>query len=183
MPKRTSKLLPPEPSPTVMERVKGQLSRRDLQTVEATFALRGTAQQADNTVTEWLSGTVGSPGRFQILILLWAARGGRTPHKELVATLGVTRATISGLMAALEREGLVKSSVGPDDRRSLLATLTPKGAAVIEQAIEANTGRLRAAFASLSSAELATFLALLQRVREGFAAGINAAPAKPRGQG
>jgi DNA-binding MarR family transcriptional regulator len=162
-----------------MERVRPQLYRRELQAVEATFVLRSTAQQVDNTITEWLAGTAGSPARFQILILLWAAKGSGTPHKEIVAALAVTRATVSGLMAALEREGLVKSSVGPDDRRSLIATLTPKGETVIGQAIEANTSRLRAAFASLSSAELTTFMAMLQRVREGFAAGANSASEKP----
>ncbi len=179
MAKRTL-LLPPTPAPAVMEQIRRQLSRREVQAVETTFALRSTAQQADNTITEWLAGTVGSPARFQILLLLWAAKGSGLPHKEIVATLGVTRATVSGLMAALEREGLVKSSVGRDDRRNLLATLTSKGEAVIGQAIEANTSRLRTAFASLSSAEMTTFLSLLQRVREGFAGSENAAPAKPR---
>ncbi len=33
------------------------------------------------------------------------------PQKEIVAALGVTRATVSGLIAVLEREGLVKSSM------------------------------------------------------------------------
>jgi DNA-binding MarR family transcriptional regulator len=32
--------------------------------------------------------------------------------------MGVTHATVSGLMAALEREGFVKSDVDPDDRRN-----------------------------------------------------------------
>jgi DNA-binding MarR family transcriptional regulator len=163
-----------------MEEIRQHLSRREVQAVETVFALRNTAQQADNAITEWFTGTVGSPARFQILILLWAARGSGTPHKEIVAALGVTRATVSGLMAALEREGLVKSSIDRDDRRNLLATLTSRGESVIGKAIEANSSRLRVVFASLSSAELTTFTALLQRVREGFAASVDATPAKPR---
>ena len=78
-------------------------------------------------------------------------------------------------MAALERDGVVRSSVDRDDRRKLLATLTARGEAVMGKALEGNTGRLRTAFASLSSAELTTLTALLQRVREGFAATTNAA--------
>jgi DNA-binding MarR family transcriptional regulator len=50
--------------------------------------------------------SAGTPARFQILMLLWAARGRDVPHKEIVAALGVTRATVSGLMAALERDSL-----------------------------------------------------------------------------
>jgi DNA-binding MarR family transcriptional regulator len=180
MARRTSHRLPPAPPPAVMEQVRRHLSRPEVQVLEALFAFRTTAQQLDNTITEWLEGTVGSPARLQILTLLWAARGSGIPHKEIVAALGVTRATVSGLMAALEREGLVKSSASLDDRRNLLATLTSKGKAVTGKAVEANTSRLRAAFASLSSAELTTFTAMLQRVREGFAGSVNAPPVKPR---
>jgi DNA-binding MarR family transcriptional regulator len=171
---RTSHRLPPTPPPTVMEIVRRHLSRREVQVVEALFAFRTTAQQVDNEITHWLAGTVGSPARFQILMLLWAARGSGIPHKEIVSALGVTRATVSGLMAALEREGLVKSSASREDRRNLLAALTSRGEAVIGKAIEANAGRLRAAFASLSSAELTTFTAMLRGLREGFAASTNA---------
>jgi DNA-binding MarR family transcriptional regulator len=157
-----------------MEVLRQHLSRREVQMLETTFALRKTSQQVDNEVTEWLAGTVGSPARLHILLLLLAARGTGVPHKEIVAALSVTRATVSGLMAALEREGLVKSSASPDDRRILLATLTARGKAVVEKTIAANISRMRAAFASLSSAELTTFGSLLQRIRDGFAATANA---------
>ena len=162
------------PRPAVIKELRRSLSRRDVQCAETLFAMRATAQQVDNALLEWLAGTVGSPARFQIMVLLWAARGVGVPHKEIVAALGVKRATVSGLMAALEREGLVQSTVDTDDRRNLLATLTPRGKEVIGEAIQANTSRLRAAFASLSPDELRTFTALSQRIREGFAAGTNA---------
>jgi DNA-binding MarR family transcriptional regulator len=174
MANRTSHQLPGEPPSAVLKDVRRTLSKRDLQVVETVFAFRTTAQQVDNVITEWLEGTVGSPARFQILTLLWAARGSGVPHKEIVAALGVTRATVSGLMAALEGEGLVKSSASLDDRRNLLATLTSKGKAVTGKAIETNTSRCRAAFASFSSAELTAFTATLQRVREAFAGSANA---------
>jgi DNA-binding MarR family transcriptional regulator len=176
----TSPQLPLALPPAVMEEIRRRLSRREVQAMEALFTLRNTAQQVDNAITEWLAGTVGSPARFQILMLLLAARGSGIPHKEVVAALGVTRATISGLMAALERDGLVKSAVSPEDRRNLFATLTSRGEAVIGKAIEANTGRLRTVFASLSAAELPVFTGLLQRIREGAAASTSTAPAKSR---
>ncbi len=77
-------------------------------------------------------------------------------------------------MTALEREGLVRSSVDHDDRRQLLASLTSRGEAVISKAQEANTTRLRPVVASLSSADLATLTALLRRFREAFAASADA---------
>ena len=48
---------------------------------------------------------VGSFARYQILMALWASKGKGITHKDIVAAMGVRRATVSGLMAALEREG------------------------------------------------------------------------------
>jgi len=163
--------LPPTPPPPVLEALRRRLSGRELQALGAVLAVRTTAQQIENVVTEWLAGSAGSPARFQILALLWASEGRGVPHKAIVAALGVTRATVSGLMAALERDGLVKSSVDRDDRRNLIANVTTRGQAVVEKAVEANASRLRAAFAPLSREELATLTALLQRIRQSFAAG------------
>lgn len=165
---RAESKLPAEPPPRVMEALREKLSGHDQQAIGAVFAVRKTAQQMDNVVTGWMSDTAGTPARFQILMLIWATKGHGVPHKEIVAALGVSRATVSGLMGALERDGLVKSIVDLDDRRNLLASLTPKGLSVVERAFETNAARLHAAFDALSSDELATFAALLQRIRQGF---------------
>jgi len=151
-----------------MEALRRHIPWRELQALEAVFVLRTAAQQVDNAITEWMAGTAGSPARFQILMLLWAAERRGVAHKEIVTALGVTRATVSGLMAALERDGLLTSTVASDDRRNLLASLTRKGETIVEKAIETNRARLRAAFAVLSSDELKTLTMHLQRVRQGF---------------
>jgi DNA-binding MarR family transcriptional regulator len=153
-----------------MTALRNRLSGRELHAYGAIFVVRAAAQQIDNAVTEWMADSAATPARFQILMVLSAAGGRGAPHKEIVAALGVTRATVSGLMAALERDGLVASAVAGNDRRSVLARLTPKGKAVIERAIETNRARLRTAFAALSSDELTTLTALLERVRQGFSA-------------
>jgi DNA-binding MarR family transcriptional regulator len=157
------------PPPAVMAAIRKRLSEHEAQGMEALFALRSTAQQAENTVSEWMAGTVGSPARYHILMALWATKGNGIPHKDIVAAMGVTRATVSGLLTALEREGFIKSSVDRDDRRQQIARLTPKGEAVIKKAFEINAARFRRVFASLSSAEITGLTALLHRVREAFA--------------
>jgi DNA-binding MarR family transcriptional regulator len=166
--------LPSEPPPAVTEALRSLLSGRELEAFGAVFAVRTTAQHMANAITEWMADSAGSPARFQILMLLWAARGRGVPHKEIVAAHGVTRATVSELMAALERDGLVTSAVASADRRNLLASLTSRGQAIVEKALETNKARLRAAFVALSSDELTTLTTLLQRVRQGFAASAGA---------
>ena len=170
MPPRTPHRLPSEPPPTVMEALRKRFTRQDLLALDVVFALRMTAQQLDNTITEWMAGTAGTPARFQILVLLWASEASGVPHKEIVKALEVTRATVSGLMTSLERDGLVKSTVDRDDRRNLIATLTSRGRAIVEKAIDSNITSLRAALAPLSAKELATLMSLLQRLRQGFTA-------------
>jgi DNA-binding MarR family transcriptional regulator len=168
MPPRTPHRLPPEPPPTVREALRKRFGGQDFPALDVVFALRMTAQQVDNTVTEWMAGTAGTPARFQILGRLWASGAGGVPHKEIVKALEVTRATVSGLMTGLERDGLVKSTVDRDDRRNLIATLTSRGRAIFERAIDTSFASLRAAFATLSADELETLMSLLQRLRQGF---------------
>jgi DNA-binding MarR family transcriptional regulator len=170
MSSRPPSKLPAQPPSMVMEALQTRFSGLELEALQALFALRLTARQMDNGVCEWMADTAASPARFMILIRLWASKGRGVPHKEIVAGMGVTRATVSGLMAALERDGLVQSAVDQEDRRNLLASLTSRGNAVAEKAIEMIRARLHAAFGALSSDELTTLTTLLQRVREGFAA-------------
>jgi DNA-binding MarR family transcriptional regulator len=165
--------LPAEPPPGVAGALRSRMSPREQQMLGTVFAVRSTAQQMDNAVSEWMADSAASPARFQILSLLWANKKRSVPHKEIVAALGVTRATISGLMAALERDSLVTSAQCSDDRRSVLASLTRKGEAVVEKAVESNKVRLRAVFGGLSPEELTTLTTLLERVRQGLSAGAD----------
>jgi DNA-binding MarR family transcriptional regulator len=77
-------------------------------------------------------------------------------------------------MAALERDGLVKSQVDGEDRRKLIARLTAKGGAVIKKQHQLNLAKFRAVFSPFTSEELSSLTALLHRFREAFAA-----PAEP----
>jgi DNA-binding MarR family transcriptional regulator len=161
---------PPGPPPPVMEKIRQHLSERELQGLGVVFTLRATAQHVDNAISDWMAGSVGSVARYQILMALWANKGKGISHKHIVAAMGVTRATVSGLMAALERDGLVKSQVDGEDRRKLIARLTAKGEAVIKKQHELNLVKFRAVFTSFTSEELSSLTALLHRFRKAFAA-------------
>jgi DNA-binding MarR family transcriptional regulator len=151
-----------------VDKIRKRVSKRDLPGVEVLFALRGAARQMDNAVNEWMAGSAGSLARYQILMALRATKGTDISHKDIVEAMGVTRATVSGLMAALEREGLVESAVDSDDRRKLIARLTAKGEIVVEEAFGVAMARFGKLFAPFSREELTTLTALLNRVREEF---------------
>ena len=77
MPPRTPHRLPSEPPTTVMEALCKRFAGQDLPALDVVFALRMTAQQVDNTITEWMADTAGTPARFQILGLIMGVRGRR----------------------------------------------------------------------------------------------------------
>jgi DNA-binding MarR family transcriptional regulator len=169
MPGQKQPQLLPEPPPAVLEELQRRLSPREHKALEALLALRATARQVDNACTGWLSDTAGSLGRYHVLRLLWAAKRRPVLHRDITATIGVTRATVSELLAALEADGMVRSTGDPEDQRRMLATLTPKGEAAARKALEVNTTRLRSAFQGMSVTDLTTLTKLLGRVRDGFA--------------
>ncbi|WP_413582589.1 MarR family winged helix-turn-helix transcriptional regulator [Bdellovibrio sp. HCB288] len=82
----------------------------------------------DNFFAKWNL----SPGRYTLLIMLRKAPGGLMPS-EIAQKVGVTQATISGLINSLEKAELVKRTTHEKDGRSFVIQLTDKGYALIEE--------------------------------------------------
>jgi DNA-binding MarR family transcriptional regulator len=157
------------PPPQVLQKIRQGFSKRDVQGLTAVFSLRAAAQHVDNAISEWMAGSVGSAARYQILIALGASEGKGISHTDIVAAMGVTRATVSGLMAGLARDGLVKSCLDSVDRRKQIARLTQKGEALIKKQHSFNVSRFDAVFASFTKEELTILTELLQRLEAAFA--------------
>lgn len=104
-----------------------------------------------------------SEGRFVLLFLLDAAADGLAPA-ALAQQAGVSRATVTGLLDGLEREGLVARHADASDRRALCIRLTPRGREVA-QAVVARHGRwIAGLFGTLDAAERAQLARLLDKV-------------------
>lgn len=125
-----------------------------------------------------------SNGRFTVLLLLSAAGAGenapapsRNPA-ELADMAGVTRATMTGLIDTLEKDGYVRREPDPHDRRSMLVQLTPKGDAFTEELMPVYFRRVATIMSPLQGRERDELLRLLLKVREGIAAAgaVDAAP-------
>lgn len=69
-----------------------------------------------------------TPPQFAVLNMLWEQD--KRPFKEFADALACSRATVTGIIDTLERKELVTRETNPDDRRSLLATLTESGKAL-----------------------------------------------------
>jgi DNA-binding MarR family transcriptional regulator len=137
-----------------------------------------------------------SHGRFSILMLLWrsvqprAAKllgadecvaGPRTPA-ELADAAGVTRATMTGLVDTLERDGFVKREPDPDDRRMMSVRLTARAERFLQQFLPGHFQAIASLMSPLSDTERKTLVRLLTKVQQQAAslkATRNAAEAAP----
>lgn len=82
-----------------------------------------------------------SVGRFSLLLLLNDSEAGLMPS-ELASQVGVTQATISGLINSLEKAELVTRQTHKKDGRAFVIMLTDKGRALYKDVAPNYFGRI-----------------------------------------
>jgi len=97
------------------------------------FGMKRAHQDALRVCRRILQGTAMTPARFDLVQVLArdAAYNGRVGQFQSVLwkVLGVSRATVSRMLGALEKLGLVRRLIMRKDRRQRWVELTPKGVA------------------------------------------------------
>jgi DNA-binding MarR family transcriptional regulator len=110
-----------------------------------------------------------SQGRFTVLMLLLDkaknCAQARTPA-ELADLSGVTRATMTGLVDTLERDGLVTRAPDPKDRRMMSVGLTKKGELLLQKILPRHFQRMAQLMAPLSETERKTLVRLLTKIHQ-----------------
>jgi DNA-binding MarR family transcriptional regulator len=110
-----------------------------------------------------------SAGKFTVLMQLYSANRDLSPS-EFANRANVTRATITGLLDRLEREGFVERKAHSTDRRMLTIHLTQQGKILVEKVLPDHFCRTKGLMASLTSTEKKTFIKLLVKLRSGISA-------------
>jgi DNA-binding MarR family transcriptional regulator len=114
-----------------------------------------------------LAGHNLSQGRFTVLMLLLDKSENRAVPRtpaELAESAGVTRATMTGLIDTLERDGLVKREPDPVDRRMMSVHLTARGQDVLREVLPGHFQWMAALMAPLAEGERKTLVRLLTKV-------------------
>lgn len=113
-----------------------------------------------------------SEGRFTVLMLLNRNRllqgGGNlkgTTPAELADFAGVTRATITGLVDTLEKDGLVVRKPDPQDRRMMNVEMTEKGVNLLQAMVPEHFQRVASIVSPLSCEERSLLQGLLAKIR------------------
>ena len=152
----------------------------DPSAAEAFLHLLRTADDAFSVTERNLTGHSISQGRFCVLMLLWRSiqprvakllgascecAGPRTPA-ELADAAGVTRATMTGLVDTLERDGYVKREPDTHDRRMMSVLLTPKGEQFLREFLPGHFKVTGTIMSTLSETERRTLVRLLTKVQQ-----------------
>ena len=121
-----------------------------------------------------------SQGRFAVLMALWGkcrreGPGMLTPA-ELAERTGVTRATMTGLIDTLVRDGLVTRAPHPEDRRMMCVEVTERGQTLLMRILPQHFRKMAWLLQPLTEDERKTFVALLSKIVERAAEQPNAAP-------
>lgn len=110
-----------------------------------------------------------SSSAFDVLATL---RRSGSPYRlspgDLLAMTMVSSGTMTNRIDQLEKAGLVERIHNPNDRRSVLISLTERGLAIVEEAAGAHVENQHRLVAGLSEEERATLNRLLKRFLRDF---------------
>lgn len=127
------------------------------------FQLLSLANAIDRDCAARLAPRQLSEGKFVLLFLLHDQPAGLSPH-QLADRAGVTRATITGLVDGLGRDGYVVRQAGQEDRRKITVALTPKGKSAAAKLFKEHTDWIVSLFGGLNASDKAQLSKLLGRV-------------------
>ncbi|HKV88803.1 MAG TPA: MarR family transcriptional regulator [Candidatus Dormibacteraeota bacterium] len=136
--------------------------------LETLAALRLAANRVHAAMERWTEAHGLSESRLRVLMTLYRSPQHRLPLGELAELLGVVPRTMTDVVDVLERDGLIRRTPVPNDRRSVHAKLTPAGLDRVESIRRDTVAKQSDFFASFKREELADLrhlcLLLVQRM-------------------
>ncbi|OXM74252.1 MULTISPECIES: MarR family winged helix-turn-helix transcriptional regulator [Amycolatopsis] len=104
---------------------------------------------------------------YEVLVCLEMAPERRMRMSELAAMIGSTKSRLSHQIARMEAAGLARRAPDPDDKRGVVAELTPGGEALLKEAAPTHVEGVRAHLIDLMTPEEQAVLArVFSRVDE-----------------
>ena len=102
----------------------------------------------------------------QLFVLDHLAQSGEIKMKELAVFIGVTTATMTGVINRLVRDGYVARVYDPLDRRVIRVKLTSKASNLIKQFNEERRKAVTNVFSQITAQERSQYLNILNKISE-----------------
>jgi len=130
--------------------------------------LSRTARLATTAFERAMSDAGGTAAAFQVLVLVRSGEWGT--QAGMAEAMGITGATLTHHLNAMEARGLVRRWREPTNRRVQRVELTDEGAALFDRLRRVATRHDQRLRSKLTAAEVAQLAALLGKVDAGLAA-------------
>lgn len=107
-----------------------------------------------------------TPSQFDVVSTLGNTDG--MNMKDLAKATLVTKGTLTGIVDRLEKKGIVRREIPPDNRRSFTVLLTDKGETLFNKVFPVHVAYLQTRFERLTTEELQQLRQLLTKLRDQF---------------
>ena len=136
----------------------------DQEILRAATNLKRAATVLEQIETRNVHNTTGrTSAAFRVLVMTWAF--GPIEAKDVSRLSGVSRQAVSGVLATLERDGLVsRERATKADKRLVPVTITDAGRTLVEDNLHRQNKVQKDFFGALSAPELQTLIELLSRL-------------------
>jgi DNA-binding MarR family transcriptional regulator len=158
------------PTPEILEKFAERYPDADVTAISSFLYLLRVATDLSNALDACLLKHDLLQGRWWVLILLMREDNLTSTPSILADKIGVSRATMTGLLDGLAQSGLVERVFAEQDRRSVQIKLTPTGQAKLDVVMPDYYKRLRQCMRGLDEAKRKQLVELLSLVNGGISA-------------
>lgn len=155
------------PTPEILEKFAQRYPDADVSAVVTFLHLLRTGTDLSMALDTCLQKHALLQGRWWVLILLMREEDKTAAPSSLAEKAGVSRATMTGLLDGLERDGLIERIFDAQDRRRVTIHLTAAGQTKLDEVMPDYYQRVRRLMAPLEENERVQFMSLLQRIQAG----------------
>ena len=157
------------PKAEVLRRIAQRYPEVEADAMEVLINIQRVAKAAQCVTSQFLEPYGLSEGKFYVLAHLFSEELMGRPEpspSEIAEKVGVTRATITGLLDGLERDGFLERWPDSRDRRALAIHMTEKTRRFLDEFIPDQSRRINSLMAALSGDERRQLIALLTRIED-----------------
>jgi len=156
------------PTREMLQKFSERIPEIDVTATEAMLLFMRTSSNIFKVSTQRYEQFGISSGKFALLILLYRYQDTGLLATELAERAGITKATVTGLIERMERDGLVTRQDHPTDRRMSIIHLTDEGTALMNELLPLHFTSTSHMMSHLSEEEREVLLSLMQKIQKGI---------------
>jgi DNA-binding MarR family transcriptional regulator len=107
-----------------------------------------------------------TPAQFDVIATLGNTQG--LSMGEIGERTLITKGTLTGVVDRLEKKGIVNREIPPENRRSVIVSLTPEGDGLFKQVFPAHIADIHQHLETLDVSEMELMQVLLKRLQQAF---------------